>query len=227
MYKLKDVVALSFFFSGSLGGVPDSSAVDFEIMQYRGQRVLLIQDEQPSHRFPQGGSILPDDAKRFEKVLNQAGTIMEVLFNSGGGSEQDGLEIGRMIRRKGLSTRISAKATCASACADAFLGGVARRVEEGGRYGIHMPTIAGNQETVQHILRSIDKHRASGPKGVQQLIFEIEKLSAQAASRWAAYVLQMGASVRIVDAGTRYLANQMNWLNRQELIDLNIVNVDN
>jgi hypothetical protein len=45
-----------------------------------------------------------------------------------------------------------------------------------------------------------------GPEGVQKIIFEIEKLSVQSASRWAAHVLQMGVSIRIVDAGTRYNA---------------------
>jgi hypothetical protein len=227
VFSLKFVTALAVFLVASQAWSPPSIAVDFKVMQHRGQRVLLIQDEQPNNRLPQGGMILPDDAKRFEQALHEAGPITEVLLNSGGGSERDGLEIGRIIRRQGLSTRIPAGASCASACADAFLGGVARRVEPGGRYGIHMPTIAGNPETVQKVLRLIDQQRASiGPEGVQKIIFEIEKLSAQSASRWAAYVLQMGASIRIVDSGTRYLASEMNWLNGQELMSLNIINVD-
>jgi hypothetical protein len=221
------VIALAVFFVTSQTWSLPSLAVDFKVIQHRGKPVLLIQDEQPSSQYPQGGMILPNDAKRFEKMLGESGPIAEVLFNSRGGSERDGLEIGRIIRQYGLATRIPAGAICASACADAFLGGIARRVEEGGRYGIHMPTIAGNPEAVQKILSLIDKERASGAPGVQRIIFEIEKLSAQAASRWAAYVLQMGASIRIVDAGTKYLASEMNWLNRQELMNLNIVNVDN
>ena len=225
MCRLRVVLSLLVFAVTFHALTLPSDAVDFVVTQHRGKRVLLIRDEQPSNRFPRGGMILLDDAKRFEDALREAGPIAEVLFHSGGGSELDGLEIGRIIRRKGLSTRIPAGASCA--CADAFLGGVARRVESDGRYGIHMPTIAGNPETVQKILRLIEQQRASvGTKGAQKIIFEIEKLSAQAASRWAAYVLQMGASHRIVDAGTKYLASEMNWLSRKELLDLNIVNVD-
>ncbi|MGH7350416.1 MAG: hypothetical protein ACREI6_10380 [Candidatus Rokuibacteriota bacterium] len=220
------VAACALFLVAGPGWMSQANAVDFRVMEYRGQRVLLIQDERKSDRHPNGGSILYNDAKRFEAALKEGGPITEVLFDSRGGSERDGLAIGRAIRRYGLATRIPSGAICASACADAFLGGVARRVEDGGRYGIHMPTIAASPETVQKILGMIEKERAAGLDGVQRLIYEIEKLSAQSASRWAAYVLQMGASIRIVDAGTRYLASQMNWLNRKELMDLNVVNVD-
>ena len=56
--------------------------------------------------------------EQFENTLRQAGQIAEVLLDSPGGSERDGLAIGRLIRRRGLSTRILAKARCESACAD-------------------------------------------------------------------------------------------------------------
>ncbi|MCU0952957.1 MAG: hypothetical protein MUC68_18525 [Burkholderiaceae bacterium] len=209
--------------------VPAGPVVAVEIIagDYKGRRVLLVRDEPPSERNPRGGRIFRGDAKKLEAALGQGGPYSEVLFNSGGGSEADGLAMGRLIRSAGLSTRITADAHCASACADAFLGGVARRVENGGRYGIHMPTIAGNPEMVNQIAELIDRgQRAGSHRGAQQVIFEIEQLSARAASRWAAYVIQMGASVRLVDAGTQKLASEMKWLNRAELLDLNVVNVD-
>lgn len=202
-------------------------AVEFVAGDYKGKRVLLVRDEPPSEKHPRGGRIFSGDAKRLAAALAQGGPYSEVLFNSRGGSEADGLAMGRLIRAAGLSTRIPAGASCASACADAFLGGVARRVEPGGRYGIHMPTIAGNPDMVTRIAGIIEREMRKGShEGAQQLIFKIEQLSAQAASRWALYVIQMGASVRLVDAGTEKLASEMKWLNRSELLDLNVVNVD-
>ena len=205
-----------------------AAAVDFVVMDYQGRRVMLIRDEAKSEKFPRGGMIQRGDAQRFAQELQRAGPIEEILFNSGGGSEPDGLELGRLIRKAGLNTRIPAGAICASACADAFLGGVARRVEKGGRYGIHMPTIAGNTQTVQRIAAIMEKARNQGSiESAQRLIFEIEQLSAQAASRWALYVMAMGASIRIVDSGAKFLASEMNWLSHAQLVDFNVVNVDN
>jgi hypothetical protein len=211
----------------SLGPLP-AAAVEFVVMEYQGRRVMLIRDEPKSEKFPRGGMIQRGDAQRFAQELQRAGPIEEILFHSGGGSEPDGLEMGRIIRKAGLNTRIPSGAMCASACADAFLGGVARRVEMGGRYGIHMPTIAGNAQTVQKIAAIMEKARSQGSlESAQRLIFEIEQLSAQAASRWALYVMAMGASVRIVDSGAKFLASEMNWLSHAQLVDLNVVNVDN
>jgi hypothetical protein len=220
-------VAALVLLASLLAAPPTALAVEFLAGDYKGRRVLLVRDEPPSERHPRGGRIFSGDAKKLAAALTQGGPYAEVLFNSGGGSEPDGLAMGRLIRAAGLSTRITADAMCASACADAFLGGVARRVEPGGRYGIHMPTIAGNVEMVNRIAGIIEREMRKGShRGAQQLIFEIEQLSAQAASRWAMYVIQMGASVRLVDAGTEKLASEMKWLNRAELLDLNVVNVD-
>jgi hypothetical protein len=201
--------------------LPEASiALEFIVKEYRGQRVLLLE-----------GAIEENDSEQFENTLRQAGQIAEVLLDSPGGSERDGLAIGRLIRRRGLSTRILANARCESACADVFLGGVARRVEEGGHYGIHMATAMASKYAIKRAATSIMKHIERNGKidydGVREVIQEYEKDSAQAASRWAAYVLEMGASPRIVDEGTKVHATGIKHLTREELIDLNIVNVDN
>jgi hypothetical protein len=221
-------LAVAALLAGWAWGPLPAAAVEFVVMDYQGRRVMLIRDEPKSEKFPRGGMIARGDAQRFAQELQRAGPIEEILFHSGGGSEPDGLELGRLIRKAGLNTRIPAGAMCASACADAFLGGVARRVEKGGRYGIHMPTIAGNPQTVQRIAAIMEKARNQGSmESAQRLIFEIEQLSAQAASRWALYVMAMGASIRIVDSGAKFLASEMNWLTHAQLVDFNVVNVDN
>ena len=59
----------------------------------------------------------------------------EIWFDSPGGDLHEALLIGRAVRARRLVTRIPAGARCVGACAEAFLGGVAREVDEGGRLG--------------------------------------------------------------------------------------------
>lgn len=59
----------------------------------------------------------------------------EIWFDSPGGDIREALLIGRALRARRAFTRIPAGARCVGACAEAFLGGVAREVDEGGRLG--------------------------------------------------------------------------------------------
>lgn len=59
----------------------------------------------------------------------------EIWFDSPGGNLHEALLIGRAVRARRVVTRIPAGARCVGACAEAFLGGVAREVDEGGRLG--------------------------------------------------------------------------------------------
>lgn len=212
----------------SLGAAPVVSAVDITVREYRGMRVVVVMDEPATAQNPRGGSIRRGDAERLAAVLSKAGQIEEVLFHSRGGSEQDGLQMGRIIRRAGLATRIPRGAACASACADAFLGGVVRRIEPGGRYGVHMPTLAGNDEQVLKIAKLIDDRvRTNRIALARQIIQELEQSGAEAASRWVKYTVEMGASIRLVEAGAKTPAGEMMWLTPQEMADFNVVNTVN
>lgn len=206
-------------------------AADFIAMEFQGRRALVIQDEQATSDRPRG-RIQVGDAQRFEKALRDAMPVSEVLLNSGGGSEPDGLAIGRAIRRAGLSTRVPKGAMCASACADIFMGGVARRVDEGGRYGIHMATIATNPKFMEEVfvlvLAAYDSKTEKLNHGkVRELVQFFEQNAARSAAAWGAFVLEMGGSPRIVELGTKTGAREMNWLTRQQMLDLNVINVDN
>ena len=59
----------------------------------------------------------------------------EIWFDSPGGDIREALLIGRAVRARRAFTRIPAGARCVGACAEAFLGGVAREVDDGGRLG--------------------------------------------------------------------------------------------
>lgn len=99
------------------------------------------------------GVITKDTPATFAKFLKSYdGKITDVIeFHSPGGNLAAALELGRMIRRAGYKTRIGRtislkgtmnvyfykKAFCLSACAYAFIGGVARSYGTNDVYGLH------------------------------------------------------------------------------------------
>lgn len=88
------------------------------------------------------GRIAQGDAARLEEAARGAGAT-EVWLGSPGGSAAEGMRIGRAIRSLGLATRVDELAICASACVNAFLGGVERYVARLGALGVHRPTFTG------------------------------------------------------------------------------------
>lgn len=106
------------------------------------------------------GVITQDTPQAFRAFLAREQYQPVVYFDSPGGSLTWALELGRLIRGRGLDTYVggpyeafggfrpgtgaeevtrtlSRQGVCFSACAYAFLGGVAREIGDGGLYGVH------------------------------------------------------------------------------------------
>lgn len=101
------------------------------------------------------GAILPGDADQLAATLlslerqgslSAAGLRAIVSFDSRGGALDEGMRIGRLLRKVGAGTLIRAGDRCLSACAMAFVGGTMlgaegaepyRRLEIGGELGFH------------------------------------------------------------------------------------------
>ena len=76
---------------------------------------------------------------RLAEILDrESGRLSEVWLNSPGGSSSAGVEMGRMIRRAGIDTRVRAGSGCAAACVSVLIGGVVRSVEPGAVVGVQM-----------------------------------------------------------------------------------------
>lgn len=84
------------------------------------------------------GGIGQGDAVRLGAALAAAKPVTEVQFNSPGGLLEEGMNIGRLIRKNALATRVVTGTICMSACNFAFMGGVVRTVELGAKFGVHM-----------------------------------------------------------------------------------------
>jgi hypothetical protein len=86
--------------------------------------------------------------------------------------------MGRIIRSERLSTRIVADAMCASACNFAFMGGVIRVVEPGGRFGVHMFSNDSAERLMDDIYRppkSLDEFNDRYP-AIRKKHYQVEEL---------------------------------------------------
>jgi ATP-dependent protease ClpP protease subunit len=89
------------------------------------------------------GSIDFGDERRFRDVALQSERAM-VALHSPGGNVKAGIEIGKAVRLKEYITAVSPDASCASACALIWLGGMKRFMAKGAQVGFHAAYIEDN-----------------------------------------------------------------------------------
>jgi hypothetical protein len=111
------------------------------------------------------GMIVPGTAQAFKvEIDKRGGYIKTVVLNSSGGSVQDAVAIGRLIREKKFSTTVENENLCASSCPLVFAGGVERRAGEKAAIGVHQvfsPTdnpAANNMDQAQRISADCQKY---------------------------------------------------------------------
>ncbi len=161
------------------------------------------------------------DSARLKTQIARTQRLDEIWFHSGGGLEIEGYRIGNLIRESGLATRVPRTAKCASACTDAFLGGILRFVDQEKSVGIHMPR-AAHSEGLRSRVRTVV--RESGDQGAGEVIRHFEREGARSAAEWTRYVMQMGVSIRLVDKAVQVPASQMHWMTWDEMRSFNVIN---
>jgi hypothetical protein len=84
------------------------------------------------------GRIEAGSADALERALDKPGAAIEtLLIHSPGGSVEDAIAMSRLVRERGLDTRVPADGYCASACPLLFSGGRQRLAGEGAWIGVH------------------------------------------------------------------------------------------
>lgn len=152
------------------------------------------------------GEIESGDAARLRSFL-QTNSVKDVkiAFDSPGGSLAEGLALGQLIRTLQLDTTIASaaigqKATCASACAYAFAGGVGRFYDDtAGRLGIH-------------------QFYSTGSSGMRQE--DVQLVSGVLVS----YLTTMGVDANAFSMSTLAKSNNMVWLSAEEADNLGLAN---
>jgi hypothetical protein len=146
----------------------------FTPQEVNGRQVLLAEGEIDSNLVP-----------RLEAALRDNPEVGEIWLRSPGGDARVGNQAGRIIRDNGMVTRIPSGWACFSACNFMFMGGMARFVDPGGLFMVHMFTHTGNRDVIRSSV-------AQGEDDTVGLIGEIEQQSAILASEDNDFLIRMG-----------------------------------
>lgn len=95
----------------------------------------FVHDDRISHTLFLTGEIRQGDSFELRKALRNHEDIAMVVMGSAGGNLYEGLQMGSILRDKGISTFVPAKVSCESSCANMFFGGAKRKAE--GQLGVH------------------------------------------------------------------------------------------
>lgn len=148
------------------------------------------------------GVIYPGTAKDFKaEVEKRGGYVRTVVLNSTGGSVQDALAIGRLIREKKFATAVENGGYCASSCPLAFAGGVERRAGEKAVIGVHQAFSPGEPGF-------------DGARGMA----EAQKISAACQK----YLSDMGVDLRLWVHAMETPKDQLYFLKPDELLSLKL-----
>jgi hypothetical protein len=153
--------------------------MQFSLVERQGRRVLLAEG-------------LIDDSllARLRTALDQHKPD-EIWLRSAGGNARVGNEAGKLIRSTGIPTRVPAGWACFSACNFVFMGGMARFVDDGGLFIVHMFTHTADRSAIEgEVLRGTDNTVA--------LIGDIEQDSALLASEDNDFLIRMGVSRKLL-----------------------------
>jgi hypothetical protein len=137
------------------------------------------------------GTIDQDVAVRLQDALKANDPIQEIWLRSPGGDARAGNEAGKLIRASMIPTRIPAGWACFSACNFVFMGGVARYVDEGGLFIVHMFTHVADKEAVRSEL-------SKGTDSAIGMIGDVEQDSALLASEDNDFLIRMGVSRKLL-----------------------------
>jgi hypothetical protein len=160
------------------------------------------------------GEITDETPRDFDRYLNsEKYSGSPIRLNSSGGSLVGALELGAAIRRHGLDTEVGRTSNfdklpgvCASACAYAFMGDVARHLEEGAKLGVHR---FYNKAAIENYSA---KQFSAGDLDATQRTFAALVL----------YLLQMGVKAEVIGLTDQAGPDEMHWISPKEAAVLQV-----
>lgn len=155
-----------------------------------------------SYIFVSGDFAFDDDLTAFE-TLARSNAARAVTFESPGGNIQKAMQLGRLIRRLGLSTIQPRAIECASACSLAFLGGTMRYAEPGA-IGVHKSSFN----------RDLSVSTEDAVSVVQQVTAEI-----------ITYMVEMGVEPALLQLALQYDSDDIRYLSKSEMERYKVVSL--
>ena len=111
------------------------------------------------------GTIDVGSAERFKTELESVREYVKTIaLDSPGGSVNDALEMGRLIRDVGLSTSVASGALCASSCPLIFAGGTERLATATSAIGVHQIYASVSAESLPAGLRAAGEAMSDAQK---------------------------------------------------------------
>jgi hypothetical protein len=196
----------------------------FDTMSFRldttgGQRVLIAD-----------GGVDAGAASRLDAALKQHQPVDEIWIRSPGGLASEGNQLGRVVRRWSIPTRVPASWWCISACNFMFFGGPIRTIDEGGVFAVHMFTSVNSQAYRERIER---QRRGTRAESMLRELALREQDAALVASEDNDFMIRMGISRKLLtevmyrqraDALDPNDTSTIRCLTRQEMVRYNVVN---
>ncbi len=157
----------------------------------------------PDGRMMATGSIVPGSADAFASEIEKRGSyIKTVVLHSPGGSVQDALRIGRLIRERKYNTEVPDGSYCASSCPLIFAGGIERIAGQKAAIGVHQ---------VSAVTKIPNATMADGMSNAQRVSAEIQR-----------YLSDMGVDVQVWTHAMDTPANELFYFKPKELLDLRL-----
>ncbi|OWK22030.1 hypothetical protein AJ88_14130 [Mesorhizobium amorphae CCBAU 01583] len=135
------------------------------------------------------------------EALARSNASVAVTFQSPGGNIQKAMDLGRLIRRLGLTTIQFRAVECSSACSLAFLGGV-MRIAEAGSIGVHKSSFSDD----------IGLNTKDAVSGVQQMTADI-----------ITYMIEMGVDPALLQLSLQYDSDDIRYLSKSEMTKYRVV----
>ena len=116
------------------------------------------------------GTIREGTAGRFAAEIAKRGSAVKtVVLNSPGGSVDDAIQMGKLIRGQAYATEVPNGSYCASSCPLVLAGGVERRVGTLVTVGVHRPTPVGRLGGHRRTELTVFSGREQGPGLSEQM----------------------------------------------------------
>jgi hypothetical protein len=193
------------------------------------------------------GRIVAGTARRFREVLSQLGERkLPVLIDSGGGSVEDALSIGRLIRAKGLQVAVTRtaytpcapidvacrktksgaelrgladarNARCASACALILAGGAQRFVGAGAGVGVHQISTTQSRSLVQKRRAIGNPVEAAKTLVPEQTIQQGDREAQRTYAKIGQFFSEMSIGEDAMSLIMSTPSSEIRWLTREEL----------
>ena len=149
------------------------------------------------------GTIVPGAADTFAAEIEKRGAYVKtVVLHSPGGSVQDALRIGRLIRERTFNTEVADGRYCASSCPLIFAGGVERSAGQKAAIGVHQ---------ISALTNATSATMADGMSSAQRVSAEVQR-----------YLRDMGVDSQVWVHAMETPANELFYFKPDELQTLKL-----